>query len=293
MSLKSLLREPLLHFVVIGAALFLSFEWSGGGSAAGSNRIVLTTAQIEHLAAGYAKAWRRTPTDAELKGLIDDWVQEEIAVREALAAGLDRDDTLIRRRLRQKLEFLAEDSAESAPPTDQQLEAWLTAHADALRIEPRVAFSQVFVSRERRGRTADADAAALLARLQAASVQTDVAGDATMLPPTVELGPWRDVDRIFGAGFARRLATAPVGAWSGPFPSSYGLHLVRVHERVDGAMPQLAEVRGVVEREFLADRRKAQLAAMYARLLSKYRVVLDATSAAAAPAAPGPVKAGS
>jgi hypothetical protein len=286
MSLKSLLREPLLHFVVIGAAMFLYFEWGGGGSAAGSNRIALTTAQIEHLAAGYTKAWRRPPNEAELKGLIDDWVQEEIAVREALAAGLDRDDTLIRRRLRQKLEFLFEDSADATPPTDQQLQAWMTAHADALRIEPQVALSQVTLSRERRGAAADADAAALLARLQAGSVRVDEAGDATMLPPVVELSAWRDVDRHFGAGFAKRLEAAPVGTWSGPFASGYGLHLVLVHERVAGTMPQLADVRGVVEREFLADRRKAQLAAMYEGLLSKYKVVLDAPAARAAPVAP-------
>ena len=279
--MKSVLREPLLHFVVIGAALFLYFQWSSGAGL-GSNRIALSTAQIEHLAAGYTKAWQRPPNDAELKGLIDDWVREEIAVREAIAAGLDRDDTVIRRRLRQKLEFLAEDTAESAAPTEQELQAWLTAHADALRVEPRVAFRQVFVSRVRRGAAAEADAAAILVRLRTADARVVNAGDATMLPPEVDLTPWRDVDRVFGAGFAKRLETAPLGTWAGPVPSSYGLHLVLVRERVETVQPTLAAVRGVVEREVLAERRKKQLAAMYERLLSKYRVVVDAPAAGAA-----------
>jgi len=134
MALKSFLREPLLHFLALGAALFLYFHWSGGGSGAEGTRIVITPGRIEHLTAGYTRAWRRPPTDAELKGLIDDWVREEIAVREAMAAGFDRDDTVIRRRLRQKLEFLVEDAAAAAPPTDDELQAWLAAHAEAFRI---------------------------------------------------------------------------------------------------------------------------------------------------------------
>lgn len=293
MPLKTLLREPLLHFVAIGAALFIGFQWSGGGSGPGATRIALSTAQIEHLAAGYAKAWQRPPTDVELKGLVDDWVREEIAVREALVAGLDRDDMVIRRRLRQKLEFLVEDSAEIAPPTDQELEAWLTAHAEAFRVEPRVAFRQVYLSRERRGAAAEADAVALLARLNAAGPGARIhdSGDATMLPQEVELAAVRDVDRVFGEGFAKRIETAAAGTWVGPIPSSYGLHLVLVRERVDGALPNLAAVRPLVEREFLADRRKTQLAAMYERLLAKYRVVIEGRPGATA--APGASKGGS
>jgi len=143
MSLESVLREPLLHFLAIGAALFLYFHWSGGGSGPGSSRIVLTARQINQLAAGFAKTWQRPPTEVELKGLADDWVREEIAVREAMAMGLDRDDTVIRRRLRQKLEFVVEDVVAAAPPTEQELQAWLAGHADAFRLEPQAEFSQV------------------------------------------------------------------------------------------------------------------------------------------------------
>ena len=171
MQPRTLLKEPLLHFLAIGAALFLWFQWSGTGSGPTSTRIVLSAGQIEHLAAGYTKAWRRPPTEAELKGLIDDWVREEIAVREAMAAGLDRDDTVIRRRLRQKLEFLQEDAADTTVPTDAQLQAWLEANANAFRTEPRVSFRQVYFSKDKRGLAAEADAKSALARLAKAGTE--------------------------------------------------------------------------------------------------------------------------
>jgi hypothetical protein len=284
MSLKSVLREPLVHFLAIGAALFLYFHWNGGGSGPTSSRIVLTAGQIEHLAAGFAKTWQRPPAEAELKDLIDDWVREEIAVREAMAMGLDRDDTVIRRRLRQKLEFVVEDVAAAVPPTEQELQAWLATHADSFRIEPQVAFRQVYVSRDRRGAAAESEARALLARLRTAGpgARIDDLGDPTMLPQEIALSSRGDVARTFGEDFAGRIDALTPGAWSGPVESGYGLHLVLVRERVAGSLPDLARVRPAVERDFLSDRRKRQLAAMYERLLPKYKVVIERKAEATA-----------
>jgi hypothetical protein len=292
--LKSLFSEPLLHFLAIGAALFLYFHFGGSGGP-GSARIVIGPGQIAHLEAGYARTWSRPPSEAELKGLIDEWVREEIAVREATSAGLDRDDTVIRRRLRQKLEFLIEDRAEANPPTEDELEAWLARHANEYRTESRVAFRQVFVSRDRRGAAADADAAAILKRLAAegSSARIDTLGDATMLPAEFDLAPLRDVDRMFGAGFARQLDAAEPGKWRGPIRSGYGLHLVLVLERVEGALPNLDALRPVARREVLAERRKRQVAAMYERLLGKYTVVIERPASPRDPAsAAAPTKAG-
>lgn len=284
MRLKTLLKEPLLHFLAIGAALFLWFEWSGAGSGPASTRIVIGAGQIEHLAAGYTKAWRRPPTEAELKGLIDDWVREEIAVREAMAAGLDRDDTVIRRRLRQKLEFLQEDGADTAAPTDAQLQAWLDANAAAFRTDPRVSFRQVYFSMDKRGRSAQADAKSALAQLEKAggAGRADGLGDATMLPPELEGVTRRDVAKTFGEGFAERIDNAETGAWFGPVASSYGLHLVQVRSRTPGGLPPLAAIRPAVERQYAADRRASQLAAMYERLLTRYTVVIESRGPAPA-----------
>ena len=292
MQLRSIVKEPLLHFLAIGAALFLLFHFSGAGSGPTSSRIVITPGQIEYLATGFAKTWQRPPTEADLKRLIDDWVREEIAVREAMAAGLDRDDTIIRRRLRQKFEFLVEDAAETAAPTDQELQAWLSTHAEEFRIEPRVAFRQIYFSRERRGVAAEADARAALARLAKAGPEATIAklGDPIMLPQEVELAQRSDIARAFGRGFAGRIETIAPCAWTGPVESGYGLHLIMVRERVAATLPELASVRPQVEREFAAERRARQLSAMYERLLGKYTVVIEKRDGAKA--APGTGKGG-
>ena len=291
------LREPLVHFLAIGALLFLVFNWRGGGGPS-SNRIVITPGQIDSMVAGFTRTWQRPPTDQELKGLLDDYVREEMATREAMALGLDRDDTVIRRRLRQKLEFVAEDTIDAAPATEAELQAWLDAHPDAFRTEAQVAFRQVYLSPDRRGAAVDADARALLARLSAAgpSVAIDRAGDALMLPLEVDSSTRTDIARQFGEEFADAILKVEPGRWTGPLNSGYGLHLVFVRERREGRVPGLAEVRAIVEREFLGDRRKRRLNAMYERMLEDYRITVEpraaapATAGTPAGAAPGGAK---
>ena len=274
--MKSVLREPLVHFLALGALLFLFFAWRGG-SGPGSSRIAITPGLVEHLTSGFARTWQRPPTDAELKGLIDDYVKEEIATREAIAMGLDKDDTIIRRRLRQKLEFLVEDAVDQVPPTDAQLQEWLEKHPEAFRPESRVALRQVYVSTERRGASARADSERLLARLRAAGkdAKIDALGDASMLSRDLPLGPLSEVTRAFGSDFAAKVDALAPGQWTGPIESPYGLHLVLVPERVAATRPALADVRPLVERELLAERRKAQLQALYERLLAKYTVTIE------------------
>jgi hypothetical protein len=274
--LRRLVREPLVQFLAMGALLFLYFQWKGG-SGPGSTRIAITPGLVEHLASGFARTWQRPPTDAELKGLIDDHVKEEIATREAIAMGLDQDDTIIRRRLRQKLEFLVEDAVDQVPPTDAELRAWLDAHPDAFRAESRVALRQVYVSPDRRGAAARGDAERLLARLRTGGPDASIAalGDPSMLPRELPLGPLSEVARAFGAEFAARVDAIPPGQWTGLVESPYGLHLVLVPERVAPERPSLADVRPLVEREFLAERRKRELHALYERLLQKYTVSIE------------------
>jgi uncharacterized coiled-coil protein SlyX len=284
--LKRLLREPLVHFLLLGGLLFLYFEWRGSGGPT-SSRIVITPGLVEHLASGFGRTWQRPPTDAELKGLIDDYVKEEIATREAVGMGLDRDDTIIRRRLRQKLEFLVEDAASSAPPTDAELDAWLQKHPQSFRAEPQLAFRQVYVSPERRGASAGKDAEKLLARLRAKGkdATTDGLGDASMLPSEQPLSPLREVARSFGDDFAQELLTVEPERWVGPVESPYGIHLVFVREKIAAASPELAEIRPVVEREVLAERRKRNLDTLYEQLLEKYTVTIEKPKATPPPAA--------
>jgi len=274
---RKLIREPLLQFLILGGLLFVYFEWKGGGAGPGSTRISITPGLIAHLATGFAKTWQRPPTDVELKGLIDEYVKEEIATREATAMGLDRDDTIIRRRLRQKMEFLVEDAVDTAPPGEAEMQAWLVKHPNAFRAEPQVALRQVYVSVKRLGASAQAEAQRLLARLRAAGpdAKIDALGDASMLPRELPLGPLSEVVRAFGTEFAARIDAIEPGQWTGPVESPYGLHLVLVVERRAPARPALADIRPLVERELLAERRKAQLQALYERLLKKYVVTIE------------------
>ncbi len=227
------LREPLVHFLILGTLLFFVYRWTGGSVSAGSNQIVITHGQVEDMAVGFARSWQRPASEAELKGLIDEHVKDEIAVREAIAMGLDRDDTIIRRRLRQKLEFLTEDAVASNAPTDAELQAYMTQHPDSFRTEPQVAFREVYLNAEHRGASVHADAEQLLARLHASgpNANIDHLGDATMLPAEQSLAPLRDVARLFGDDFANQLTKIEPGQWTGPVESSFGLHLVLVQKK--------------------------------------------------------------
>lgn len=286
--MKKVLREPLVHFLLLGGLLFLWFQWKGGASGPGTNRIVVTPGQVLNLASGYTKTWSRPPSEDELKGLIDEYVKEEIATREAMALGLDRDDTVIRQRLRQKLEFLSGDDSASGPPSDTEIGEWVKAHPEAFGGELRLSFRQVFV-RADRGKDAGREAERILSRLRAAGPGTASAdlGDATMLPGEMPPVTLREVSAVFGDDFARQLAEAPAGEWTGPLASSYGLHLVLVRERVEPEAPSLSAVRPLVTREILAERRKKELDELYEGLLAKYRVQIEMPRVAPAPP-PGP-----
>jgi hypothetical protein len=276
-TLYRIFREPLVGFLLAGGLLFLVVQWQGDSGGSGSNRIVITPGLIDHLASGFAGTWQRPPSEIELKGLIDDYVKEEIATREALAMGLDRDDTIIRRRLRQKLEFLLAEDTGSAPATDAELSAWLQRHPDSFRSEPRVAFRQVYLRPDRHGASMRADAEKLLAKLRAAGPDAAIEklGDASMLPAEQSLEPVREVARTFGEEFARDVMAAEPGQWFGPIESPYGLHVVLVRERAAGAAPVLSEVRPAIEREVQSERRNAQVQALYDRWLAKYVVTIQ------------------
>jgi hypothetical protein len=224
----------------------------------------------------------RPPTPVELKGLIDDYVAEEVYYREAIAMGLDQDDTVIRRRLRQKMEFIADGIADAAEPTDAQLQGYLEQNAAKFARPAELTFRQVYLSPERRGDRVRADAEMLLAELQASAGSVDLAdaGDPTLLPATMEAASPQSIANAFGEEFAQQVDEAPVGQWAGPIESSFGLHLVRVDERTAGAAPTLAEIRPIVLREWQADARRSHNIAFLATLRDKYDVRVEGPAAA-------------
>jgi hypothetical protein len=276
-----MIREPLVHFLLIGAALFLLFEWTGGGG--GDRRIIITRGQIDRLAESFEAVWLRPPTEAELKGLVDDYVREEVAIREAVRLGLDRDDTIIRRRLRQKLEFMLEDTLDAHPPTDEDLAFWLEKNADSFRTDARISFRQVYVSRDRIGEDPVSFAGRLQKELARSGAEAAIerAGDPLSLPQEYSLSARSEIGALFGEDFAAKLVTLEPGRWEGPVESGYGFHLVFVRERIEGSVPPLDRVRDEVERDLLAARRKAELDQAYEKMLSEYEVVVEEAKALA------------
>jgi hypothetical protein len=272
-----LLREPLVHFLLLGAVLFGGFALVGDRGSARASHIVVTPGHLEHLTVSFTRTWQRPPTASELAGLIDDYVRDEVLYREAVALGLDRDDTIVRRRLRQKLEFLTEETAEMAAPSDAELQTFLQQHLDAFRVEPRLAFRHIYLSRDRRGDAANAEAQQLLMQLTGGDAAMDptTLGDPFLLPPEFALVSRSEIARLFSDEFATQLQHFEPGRWRGPIESAYGLHLVFVRERVDGRIPALAEVREAVQREWFAARRKAVNEQFYQRLRARYTVIVE------------------
>lgn len=276
------LGEPLVQFLAIGILLFLIFAWRGDNGLT-SNRIVITQGQVDALAAGFAGVWQRPANEQELKSLVDDFVREEMATREAMRMALDRDDVVIRRRLRQKVEFLTEDISNASPPTDAELRTYLNQHPDKFRTEPAVAFRQVFLDPSRRHAATAHDAKLLLARLSTSGADADIKtlGDPLMLPSEMPLSSQSEVARTFGNGFADEVLRLEPGRWAGPIESAYGLHIVFASQRVEGQLPSLAQIRPLVEREVLSDRQTRELDTMYSQLLKRYHVTMEAHASGA------------
>ena len=279
--MKRLLREPLFHFLLAGIALFLLYDVIRGGESDAPREIVITEARVEALAENFATVWMRPPTPQEIKGLVDDYVAEEIFYREGVAMGLDQDDTVIRRRLRQKMEFIAEDAATAIEPGDEQLQAYLAQHAAKFVSPTEVTFVQVYLNTERRGDSARADAEKLLAELQAGRGPGNPvdAGDPTLLPAGMQAASPQAIANAFGNDFAAAIEEAPVGQWSGPLQSGFGLHLVRVDERVAGALPAFEEIRPIVLREWQSEQRTESNERFLDSLRAKYEVRIEGPAA--------------
>ncbi len=278
--MKSFLRQPLFHFVVIGIAFGILYAWVWKRDDAASDRTIrITAADIARLEAGWQARWNRFPTPEEKAGLIQAQIRESALYREAVAMGLDEDDPVIRRVLVQKLETIARDLVEiSLAPTEQDLASYFEDNSDNYRPPPVITFTQVFIDPDKRGdRTLD-DAEETLAKLRSLGTppdDLDKYGDPLMLqrhfPEKTELR----IAQSFGREFARLIFELQPGEWHGPVLSGYGTHLVFVTERTVFPTPTLAEVEESVRRDWIDDKREEITANYFAELLDRYQVIVE------------------
>ncbi len=262
-----MLREPLFGFLLAGAAIFAVNELASAGDAA--NVIEVTDAQLRRINDQWQAQMGRPPSEQELTGLVEQWVREEIYYREARTMGLDENDTIIRRRLAQKLTFLTEDLADAAAPSEAELLAFYDADPASYTMPATFSFEHRYFSSERR-QDAEADARAALAA-------SAPAGDPFMLQQSYANRSLREVGDLFGRDFATGLAElTPAEGWQGPLRSAYGWHLVRLSSREAERLLPFQEVSRQVADDLKLERRREANSELFETLRARYDVRLAA-----------------
>jgi hypothetical protein len=264
--MMNLLREPLVHFLVLGAAIFSIFALvDDTPPPVAADWLEVTEADAVRLGRQFEAIWRRPPSESELAGLIDAHIREEILVREAQALGLDQNDAVVRQRLALKMTFLTESGAEAVEATDEALGAHLEAHPERFARPGLVSFEQVML-REK------ADPEPLRIALRDGEDINALAAP-SLLPERVQPSPPVVVDGIFGQGFYDSVAALVPGSWAGPVESTYGRHLVRVSSVEPPRLPELAEIREAVERDWRATMRARLAEERFEALAARYDIV--------------------
>lgn len=267
-SARRLLREPLVHFILAGALVFALL--SGRTPDLGERRIVVDERVVAGLVNRFQDSFRRMPTKDETDGMIRDWVQDQVYYREALSLGLDKDDEVVVRRLRRKMEAMAVDEAESRSPTDAELQAMIDKDPARYTEDPRTSFEQVYLGPDTPENRQQAEA--MLARLRRGE---SVSGVPLPIPGSFKDASGNDISGQFGDEFAIALRNVAPGGWNGPIASGLGLHLIRVSARKAPQPPELAKVRQRVENDWRAGANARARDEAYARMLKGYDVVIE------------------
>jgi peptidyl-prolyl cis-trans isomerase C len=291
------LREPLVHFLLIGAALFAVYGVMQADRTAltSSKEIRLSLDELTQVALLFEAQWRREPTTEELGRLVENRVQEEILYREALAMGLDKNDTIVKRRMAQKLQFLAEDVGAARDPTSAELKAWYEKNPDLFAQPGRVSFRHLYFSPDRRGERARGDAVNALAKLTGQPLDSEFA--ATFADPFMYQDYYRErapefLGKEFGPRFAQAVAKLPSGSWQGPIESGFGWHLVYLDTVIPGRVPQFEEVEPDARTVWLNEQKEQAWRKGYSDMRAKYTILLPAppteSAASGGAAAAGP-----
>ncbi|MGA7879399.1 MAG: peptidyl-prolyl cis-trans isomerase [Terrimicrobiaceae bacterium] len=279
--MKRLLREPLIHFLLIGAALFAADHYlqPASGAAPSSKQIQLSLDELAQLAALFQSQWRRDPTPEEFGRMVEQKVQSEVLYREAMAMGLDKNDEIVKRRMAQKMQFLAEDVAAAREPTTDELKSWFEKNSARFAMPPRLSFRHLYLSPDRRGAHARDDAAKALAQLTGQPQDTKAAEG--IADPFMFQEYYRDrapdyLGKEFGPQFAQVVEKLAPGSWQGPVESGFGWHLVFVDTVVPGRVPDFDEIEGDVKTAWLAEQKTVAWDKAYQEMRAKYTGLLPA-----------------
>lgn len=265
---QEILREPLLHFLLGGLLIFALFAWRGEEADPASRVIDVDRDTQAQIALTFERTMQRPPTDQELDGLIDQWVREEVLYREALRLGMDAGDPVVRRRLAKKMDFLAASSAEAMEPDEEELAAWFQANQARYADAGTFSFDQVWFAKR--------PGADIARRLASAGERWRSVGEPVSLPPSSERQPVSAVAAQFGSEFMVALmAMEAAGSWAGPVRSGLGWHMVRLRERGEQSVPELADIRERVVADWRAETAKSREAEAYRLLRDAYTIKVD------------------
>jgi len=243
----------MLHFAVIGGLFFALFAAVDDSREQPADVIYISPERIDQLAAGFSSVWKRMPTQDEINHLIEEDIREEVYYREAQALGLDQNDTIVRRRMRQKMEFLIDTSTNLLVPAAGELETYFDENKQAYGRQPRLALEQIFLGAAPKPQMVDR---ALKALQSGSSADLSELGETSLLPAQLGLSVESAVDGVFGKGFFDLTTDLVPGEWTGPITSAYGVHIVRVLDKLPPRTPPLIEIRDIVLRNWRE--RKAQ-----------------------------------
>lgn len=273
-----LLREPLVQFLLVGVALFGAWHIVRPADAARgpANRIVITEDDLKQMAFVWVSQGRPPPTAQQLQGLVETKVREEVLYREAIALGLDKDDTIVKRQLARKMDFLAEDLSKLEEPKPGELRTWYGDNKARFALPARATFRHLYFSPDRRGARARADAEGALAQVAGKPIEAAAAsiGDPFMFQGFYGDRSFEVIAKEFGPPFARALAGVAPGAWAGPIESGYGWHLVFVDAMTPERVPDFDEIEAEVKTAWIEDNREQTRARLYESMRARYEIVL-------------------
>lgn len=269
---KTFLNEPLLHFLFLGALLFVAFNLRNPDASTSSQDIVVDRERISAIQEQFSARWKRQPSSTELTGLIDEYILTEAYSREAIKLGFDKNDPVIKRRLRQIMEMMSGDITTVLEPDDDTLQRYLENHAETFQKEPTYTFSQIYINPNKHS----VNLSTFLTNSQNSLVKgKEVTPDSTLLPDAIHDVPASRIDRQFGIGFSVQLDDLPLGQWSSPITSGLGLHFIKLTERKPAEKATLAEVRERVVREYVYQRRREMETKQRELLISNYDVSIE------------------
>ena len=271
-----LLREPLFHFLLIGAVFFFIFSQMNTGEDENAPQIIITKAKIEALANAFAKAKGRLPTAQEMQTQLEYDIREQVLYREAMAMGLDKDDMIIRRRLTQKMKYLFNDLGVVGKASEEELKKFVAEHPSKFTIPATISFAQVYFEPSEHETTLVEDANILLEKLRKSMIKNSMGlGDRSLLPYDFRNERKSDIRSMFGDAFMEQAFSSPTNTWEGPFNSAYGLHLIYIHKRTEDHLPPLSDIRERAQREWRSMKQHEANEIFYQSLYQRYEIIVD------------------